>query len=128
MTARAQTWALTLPVMAVGVAFAAAGGDESAQRLLVLLLAAPLIEEAVFRAGVQEFLIRARLRASVCVGATASAFAAVHVVARHELTAIVILVPGILLGLLYQRTRSVWACAALHAVMNAAWLSVMAGQ
>lgn len=92
----------------------------------MLLVAAPLLEEAVFRGGLQEWLMRSRHRAEICIGATAVAFAAAHALARQDASAASLLLPGIALGLLYQRTRSLWLCIAAHAAMNAAWLTFMA--
>lgn len=87
-----------------------------------LLLLAPLSEELVFRAGLQQQLIQRGQRPAVAVGLTAAAFALLHGLNRGAALGLAVLVPALLLGLLYQRSRSLPACVALHAAMNLAWL------
>jgi membrane protease YdiL (CAAX protease family) len=91
-------------------------------RVITLLLIAPLLEEAVFRAGLQEQLMRWRLRPWLCVLWTAVAFAIAHMLVRQQWEAAMLVAPGMLLGVVYHYTRSVLGCAALHAGMNALWL------
>jgi membrane protease YdiL (CAAX protease family) len=94
--------------------------------LAALLLIGPLFEETIFRAGVQEQLLRWRLQPWLCVLWTAVAFAAAHMLLRQEWTAVALVVPGVALGVAYHVTRSVLGCASLHAGMNALWLLVPA--
>jgi membrane protease YdiL (CAAX protease family) len=124
----AHGWAGAALVAAAFAAAAAATAEHAAStaRVLVLLVAAPLLEEAIFRAGLQEWMIRSRHSAARCIGVTAVVFAAAHALARPEAMTLTLLLPGVLLGMLYQRTRSVVACAALHAAMNGFWLAFMA--
>lgn len=92
------------------------------QRVVVLLVVAPLVEESLFRAGLHEFLLR-RLQppviANLCV---ALAFASAHAAARAEVASLLLAVPALLVGAAYQRWRSVRLCVVLHASMNALWL------
>jgi membrane protease YdiL (CAAX protease family) len=113
-----------LPLAGLGAL--ALSAPQSSSRLLVLLLVAPLLEEAIFRAGLQEWLIRAGLRAWVCIGSSALVFAAAHLPWRDPWAATALLLPGLALGVIYQRTRSLWACVAMHAAMNACWIVVAA--
>jgi len=103
---------------------------QTPERLSWLLLAAPLLEEWVLRAGLQELLLRrAALHMqgrpaqslssawpSNCLAALG--FAALHL-GRGLDTALLVLPLGLACSLLYQRTRSWLACAGLHALANA---------
>lgn len=88
-----------------------------AAALARLLVLAPLLEEWVVRAGVQEWLIR-RLPALGAVALSAATFAVLHLGAGPR-AALLVLAPGLLLALLYQRTRDWRLCALLHCGMNA---------
>jgi membrane protease YdiL (CAAX protease family) len=94
---------------------------------LWMVLVAPVLEEIVFRAGLQEELLRnVRLRAAM--GAlsanvlTALAFAAAHVALQPGLLAGLTVVPALFIGALYQRQRRLAPCIALHALFNVIWL------
>jgi len=93
-----------------------------------LLVAAPVLEETVFRAGLQQTLLE-RFQRRGPVGAhgagvlTGLAFAAWHVAARPSWLAATTLFPALAIGWLYQRRRSVGACIGLHAIFNAIWLA-----
>lgn len=89
----------------------------------VLLLAAPLLEEAVFRAGVQEALLRRGRGLLLANAATALLFGAAHVAARGDAAAFAVVLPALAIGWLYERTRQLRWCVLLHAAMNAAWLA-----
>lgn len=90
---------------------------------LVLLLAAPLLEEAVFRAGLHEALLRHGGAAWLANGLTALAFGAAHVAARGDAAALAVVAPALAIGWVYSRWRRLRWCVALHAAMNAAWLA-----
>ena len=93
-------------------------------RAWVLLVLAPLAEELVFRAGLQEGLLR-RLRPPWVANAlTALVFALAHALVRGEAAAFAVVLPALLIGIVYQRWRRVWPCVLLHAAMNAIWLAV----
>ncbi|WP_371764129.1 JDVT-CTERM system glutamic-type intramembrane protease [Massilia sp.] len=87
-----------------------------AAALARLLLLAPVLEEWVVRAGLQEWLIRRS--APVPVIWSAAAFALLHVGAGWHAAALV-LAPGLALALLYQRSRDWRWCALAHCGMNA---------
>lgn len=91
----------------------------------VLLLAAPLLEEAVFRAGLHEALLRHGRGLLLANGLTALAFGAAHVAARGDASAFAVALPALAIGLVYERTRRLRWCVLLHAAMNAVWLAAM---
>ena len=94
--------------------------------LAVLLLAAPVLEETVFRAGLQEALLRrlsaGRYGEATANALTALAFMAAHLALRPSGLAALTAVPALALGALYQRGRRLAPCIALHALFNAIWL------
>lgn len=107
--------------------------------LLRLLLLAPLLEEWIVRAGLQEWLMRRSASPAVAGGAgtagglalqlstllsallpvliPAACFSLLHVGAGWGAAAAVFL-PGLALGLLYRRWRDWRLCAAAHALCN----------
>jgi membrane protease YdiL (CAAX protease family) len=89
-----------------------------AAALARLLLLAPLLEEWVVRAGLQEWLIRRTAFAPVPVILSAAAFALLHVGSGWRAAGLV-LAPGLALALLYQRSRDWRWCALAHCGMNA---------
>ena len=93
----------------------------------VLLLIAPVLEEIVLRAGLQEALLRHPAWRGATGAATANlacalAFAAAHWLLRPSAFAALTLLPALWLGWLYQQNRRVAPCIALHSAMNAVWL------
>jgi membrane protease YdiL (CAAX protease family) len=117
---RSAAWVLLPLVVAAALAATVAGIVPA--RVLVLLVLAPLVEEVVFRLGVQDSLLRRGLVAWQANALTALAFAAAHVTVRGDPGAIAVALPALLLGIVYGRSRRVGPCVALHAAMNAAWL------
>jgi membrane protease YdiL (CAAX protease family) len=108
---------------AVAVLLAAGpGAGVSPARLAMLLLIAPVLEETIFRAGLHESLLRRSWPAGRALVATAIVFALVHALLRSDLAALAVVLPALAIGLLYQRTRRLVPCIALHAAMNALWL------
>jgi membrane protease YdiL (CAAX protease family) len=91
-------------------------------RLVTLLLIAPVLEEIVFRAGLQEALQRSLgPRTGAARAATvlsAGAFAAAHWVAHPGLLAGLTFVPALLIGHLYQTQRRLPPCIAAHSLCN----------
>ena len=98
----------------------------AAARWALLLVYAPVAEEIVFRAGLQETLLRRlerwRTGAFTANLVTALAFAAAHVALHPSGLAPLTLLPALLVGRLYQQRRRVAPCVALHAGFNALWL------
>lgn len=88
-----------------------------------LLLLAPLLEEWVVRAGLQEWLIRhARPGAMsgrlVPLVVSTLAFGLLHAGAGG-MAALRVMGPGLLMALVYQRSRDWRRCALLHCGLNA---------
>ena len=107
--------------VAVAVAAAAAAGALP-WPLVWLLVGAPLVEEVIFRLGVQETLLR-RLPASRAGWATlltAAAFAGAHLLVRPGWMAAATVLPALAIGLLYGRTRRLAPCVLWHALFNLA--------
>jgi membrane protease YdiL (CAAX protease family) len=96
-------------------------------RWWVLVVVAPVVEEIVFRAGLQEALTQ-QLKQSVLGRLwsvnliTALVFAGAHWAMQHTPLAALTVLPALLLGWLYQRHRSLALCIFLHAGFNAIWL------
>jgi membrane protease YdiL (CAAX protease family) len=111
---------LTLLVAAGIVAAWQAGG--SWLSLWVLLVAAPLAEEVVFRGGLQHALLATALAPWQANVATAAVFASLHALLHATVGGLATALPSLLLGLVYQRTGRIAPCVLLHAAMNGAWL------
>lgn len=113
-----------------GVDGAAPGRD--AATLLLLLVVAPVLEETVFRAGLQSWLQRravggrrvAGLDAAVLL--TALAFAAAHLVHAPPLLAAMVFVPGLAIGEVYRRIGRLRPVIVLHAWYNGCLLAAAA--
>ncbi|WP_371869100.1 JDVT-CTERM system glutamic-type intramembrane protease MrtJ [Duganella margarita] len=94
------------------------------RQLLLLLVLSPVLEEVVVRAGLQEWLMRRAPQAvAPPVLVSAATFGLLHL-RSGWLHALAVIVPGLALALLYQRTRSWCWCAVAHSAMNAFAISV----
>lgn len=97
-----------------------------AARWALLLVYAPVVEELVFRAGLQEALMRRlacwRGGALAANLITALAFAAAHTALHPGALAALTLLPALLVGRVYEQRRRLAPCVALHAGFNAIWL------
>ncbi|MGZ8259155.1 MAG: JDVT-CTERM system glutamic-type intramembrane protease MrtJ [Caldimonas sp.] len=92
--------------------------------LALLLVGAPLLEEVVFRGGLQEQLL-GRLSPAAANASTAVAFALAHGVTRSSWwLASAVLLPACALGCLYERERRLAPCVLAHAAMNLLWIGV----
>lgn len=118
-----------LPLLGAGLlvaalaALALLAAGQDAWRLLVLLVLAPLLEETVFRAGLQEALLRRWRQMPLLANLfTAAAFGLAHALARADAAAFAVALPALLVGAVYGRRGRLRECVVLHAVMNAAWL------
>jgi membrane protease YdiL (CAAX protease family) len=94
-----------------------------AAAMVRLLLLAPLLEEWVVRAGLQEWLIRrGRLRGAhggmAPVALSTAAFGMLHLGSGWH-AVLLVLVPGMAMAMLYQRSRDWRLCALLHCGFNA---------
>jgi hypothetical protein len=89
---------------------------------LLLLVIAPVLEEVVFRAGLQEALLRRHIHSLAGTVGTAMAFALLHGFTRSWLLAAWVFVPGLVLGAVYAHTRRLGPVVVLHSAMNLVWL------
>jgi membrane protease YdiL (CAAX protease family) len=96
-----------------------------------LLLLSPLVEETLFRHGLQRWALhrggpavpRAWWVPSGANTLVALCFAAAHLVRLPPHLAVATIVPALLIGLLYERTQRLWPCVLLHALFNLLWLA-----
>lgn len=91
-----------------------------------LLLVAPLLEEIVFRAGLQDALARAWAAradgAELANVVTAAAFALAHMAWQDAPLSALTLGPALVIGSVYQVHERLAPCVVLHALFNALWL------
>lgn len=112
-----------LAALGLALALTPAARQYGVQRLLMLLVLAPVLEETVFRAGLQEALLRHwRGQPWLANGVTALAFGLAHAALRADAAALAAALPALLIGALYQRSGRLRLCIALHALLNGAWL------
>jgi membrane protease YdiL (CAAX protease family) len=105
------------------LSLALAPSNNGLHRLVMLLMLAPLLEESIFRAGLQEALLRRwHSRPHMVNAVTATAFGLAHAIVRADAAAFAVVLPALLIGAVYQRTGRLRQCVVLHAAMNAAWL------
>ena len=125
-----SAWAIRRPaagLLALVVAACAVAALAGPAPVVWLLLAAPVMEEIVFRVGLQEALLRRwgerSAAAALAVNVVAAlAFAAAHLARHADAQAALTFLPALLIGALYQRQRRVMPCIALHALCNGLWL------
>ena len=105
----------------------------SASTVVTFLLLAPVLEEIVFRGGIQEMLDRTAqgqrvLVAGLTVGnvVTSALFSAAHLASSPPWLAAAVFVPSLLLGRLQQLSRSLVPVVLVHAWYNACYLSLAA--
>jgi membrane protease YdiL (CAAX protease family) len=107
------------------LAVGSAGYDESNQvresagvwqTLLLSLAVAPAGEEALFR-GLLYPLLRRRVGAVIATLITAAGFGLLH---GNTVQFAAVLPLGVLLALLYERTRALWPCVVVHLGFNLA--------
>lgn len=97
--------------------------------VLWTLFLAAVLEEVLFRGGLQEFIWRVwptfLMRGVSWANVMASGvFAVLHGLHRSWPLALCAVVAGLLLGWVYERRRQLLPCVALHAGMNLAWWMV----
>lgn len=83
--------------------------------VLTAVLAAPLFEELLFRGCIQGGLRRATGSPLVGIVVTSTLFASIHL----AWTIPPIFVLSLLFGVVYERTRNLWAVTIMHALFNA---------
>ena len=89
------------------------------------LLVAPVVEELFFRG-----VVHSRLRAQPgllggpwnAIGLTAACFALAHLATASAAHAALVIAPALAIGWVYERTRSIGLCIALHSAANAIWI------
>jgi membrane protease YdiL (CAAX protease family) len=113
-------WAL--PVAVITALICAAAG--SSQPWVVLLVFAPVVEELLFRAGLQEKLLRRGLRPLAANLIATLAFALLHGLMRSWPLALAVVLPSLVLGRVYQANRRLAPVVALHAAMNLFWVAL----
>lgn len=89
-----------------------------------LLTGAPVVEEVIFRLGLHQELLT-RLRSAPAANAlTALAFAMAHGLTQGTWQSLLTLLPALVIGSIYQRSRHLAPCIALHAAFNTIWLAL----
>jgi membrane protease YdiL (CAAX protease family) len=122
-TDAAAAASLAAAVLAVALAgFGAATFGGQGPRIAVLLVIAPLVEEALFRAGLHEGLLRRRWTPWAANLATALVFGIAHALVRADPSALAVALPALAIGQVYTRRRRLRDCVVLHTAMNALWL------
>jgi membrane protease YdiL (CAAX protease family) len=115
--------ALTLGTLAIAAAASTAALANPWPVVLGLLIA-PALEEAAFRAGLQDGLLRCGTAAWRANLLTALAFSAAHMALRGVSTqTLLMLLPALFIGAAYNRWRRLRICIALHMAMNALWFA-----
>lgn len=89
---------------------------------LLMLVISPVLEEVIFRLGVQTALMQRWPQGPTAIVLTAALFAAGHWLLSPHWLAMATALPALWLGHLFQRHRNIWLCIGLHAAMNLCWL------
>ena len=84
-----------------------------------------MVEELFFRG-----VVHSRLRAQPgllgrpwsAIGLTAACFALAHLATASAGHAALVIAPALAIGWVYERTRSIGLCIALHSAANAIWI------
>lgn len=113
----AGLWQIRVPEMSVSV-------------VAMTLLLSPLLEELAFRGGLQELIRSGLHRMQVADDRplswanliTTAVFCAYHLPSHSFALASMIAIPSLLLGRLYELTRSLKSCVAMHMWFNTCFL------
>lgn len=89
-----------------------------------LLAGAPVVEEVIFRLGLQQELLTHLRSAPAANALTALVFAAAHGLSQGTSQSLLTLLPALAIGAIYQRSRRLAPSVALHAAFNTFWLAV----
>ena len=101
-------------------------------RALSFVVAWPLLEEALFRGGIQPALLRTRCGAREAWGvttanvATSALFALAHLATQAPEWAAAAFAPSLVFGHFRERYGSIAPCAALHVFYNAGYFLLVA--
>ncbi len=102
------------PMSAEQVALFDAMGSEAPIALMFTCVIAPLLEEMLFRGVILRSFLLQYSRTAAIIGSSVL-FGIAHLNLYQFVTA---LIAGLILGWLYERTRSLWPCILLHAANN----------
>lgn len=91
------------------------GMRDSVLCMLTLAVIGPIIEELIFREGIQRHLKNAGLSSAWAIGISATLFGVAHANVAQAVAAIML---GIVLGLLYERTGDIRLSAPAHILNN----------
>ena len=103
-------------------------GEPPWRELLWIALIYPVLEEYVFRGGLQAALYRntrlgkSWLGISLANIVTSIAFAAMHLVNQTALWAMLVLFPSLVFGWMRDRYDKLHACITLHIIYNAGFV------
>lgn len=95
---------------------------------LKLLVIAPLIEELFVRGVVHRWLlprwggVPGWGPISAANAVCAALFGLLHLVYAPVALALAVVLPALLIGWVFERTRALWPCVLLHSAMNGCWL------
>jgi len=116
MTAAAYAAALTLSQTLT----------DQAVQIAKSLIVAPVIEELFFR-GVVQSRLRARVDfwgwPWIAIAVTAGCFGFAHLATASATHAAAVIAPALVIGWVYERTRSIGLCVVLHSGANAIWFA-----
>jgi uncharacterized protein len=96
-----------------------------AKFLFKLLFWGPIVEEIVFRAGLQRRLMGYFHNAWMANGITSVAFALIHYLLAGNLANLAVFIPSLAFGWLYQQTGKLHWAIALHVGFNLLFLLMM---
>ncbi len=131
MTVRQEALLVVMAAPLVAVAGVQSGvlTQTPAAPLWYLLLAAPIWEELLFRRGLQERLLRFSwgsrrlLQFSLPAWIVGCVFVLAHL-PFQGVHSLLVLLPALVLGRLFEHTGQVLLCIALHSWFNLCWLLV----
>lgn len=121
---RSRATALLAVAFALSIAIASSVHDR--WPVVVLLVIAPVAEEALFRAGIQDWLLRRHWRDWPANLMSSLLFVVAHCLSRGvDLVSLGVALPSLALGFLYSRYRCLRLCIAAHIAMNIVWWSLV---
>ena len=104
---------------------------EQWQAFLIFCVVSPVIEEVLFRGYCQRYLASSKMGQkswhwiSAANLITTALFALTHAIMRDGITALLVLLPSLYLGMIKDRTQSLVLCILVHAFWNMGWFIVV---
>lgn len=89
-----------------------------------LLLWGPIVEELVFRAGLQKWLAQKLGRPYLANVLSSFMFALMHYALSGNLATLLVFLPSMLLGWVYQKTNSLMWAIVLHSIFNLMFVTI----